>query len=152
VPLMSLARAYQNWTELVVDAALVVVGRAGTELQEIGRYGVPETITTFDVETLVLARDGEVHQPVCVQQTGPIPPNMWVEDTWPLPVGGERYLLFLTPALRTGLHFPVGAYQGVYHVTRDDRVQTVMPEVPSLNELTRGAELDTVLAAIRAVS
>jgi hypothetical protein len=149
---MSLAKAYRTWNEIVVDSAMVVVGVVRTQYQEMGRHGVPETITTFEVETLVLERDGKGRQAVRVQQSGPIPPNMWVEDIWPLAVGGERYLLFLTPALQTGLHFPVGAYQGVYHVTSDDRVETVMPEIPSLRQLTKGARLENVLLAIRAVS
>lgn len=149
---MSLVKGYRRWTELVVDAALIMVGSAGPDRQDIGLFGLPETITTFEVEILVLARDGEPHPTVDVQQTGPIPPNMWVEDTWPLPVTGERYLLFLKPALRTGIYYSVGAYQGVFHVTQDDRVLPVMPDMQRIDDMTMGTRLDTVLVDIRATS
>jgi hypothetical protein len=147
---MSLVKGYQNWSELVMDAPVVVVGVAVSSREETGWRGIPVTITAFAVETLVLACDGQAHQVVHVQQFGPIPPNMWVEDTWPLPVIGDRYLLFLTPALRSGVYFPVGAYQGVFHVTRGDQVQPIMPDIPALNALTEGTTLETVLEAIRA--
>jgi hypothetical protein len=148
---MSLRRTYKTWAELVADSSMVVVGVAGTQTQRHGRLGLPETTTAFEVETPVLERGGEGHSVVCVQQIGPVPQHTWADETWPLPAPGERFLLFLVLAPHKGVYFPVGAYQGVYHVTPDDQLQTVRPEAPWLRELTRGATLGQVRALIRAI-
>jgi hypothetical protein len=147
---MSFAKDFTSLDELKDESVMVLVGRAISHDSALTQPGnMPWTTTEVDVERMLLNRLDFKPERVLVRQAGPNTETIHISAAHPLPELGERYLLFLTPAVVVhDVYYPVGAYQGVYQIRADE---TVHP-IPGLNRAwpvpIRGALLTDIAHAL----
>jgi hypothetical protein len=123
---ISIAKTFKSWGELKGASTLIAFATAGTQQGEIGVQGFPWTTTSVHVEQ-VLRGSAQVGQTVLVRQVGGTAGGRTdVADEFPLLSPGTRYLLFLTPSPLSGQWYPVGAFQGVFTVSADGMVNSLV--------------------------
>lgn len=128
----SLAHNFGSLAELKGGATLVVLGTVVSQQNEVDAYGVPSTLSMFQVQQTLFGAQLEGTSLV-VRQLGGVGADgaKWRDDEFPPLTSGARYVLFLTPALSQGEYYTVGAYQGVFAVDSNG-------DVTSFTKVTTG--------------
>lgn len=150
---MDVAKVFSSWGALKGASTRIVVGTAGTQRYSLVHIGSgpgsdPWTSTEVHVE---MTLQGSAQETVLVRQLGGPTSDGAVEtvDQFPVLQPGQRYLLFLTPSEPfPGEFYPVGAFQGVFPISQNGRVNPFSPAATSIGVPVRDMPLTDVVNAI----
>jgi hypothetical protein len=128
----------------------VVLSTAGSQQSEVNAHHFPWTTTDVTVDHLLIGPPGQAPHSLLVRQLGTsAASNETIVAGFPLFIPGQRYLLFLTPtAIIPNVYYPVGSYQGVFVVSKDDLVSSISPEAAQAGVPVSNAPLTEVVQAI----
>ena len=125
----SLAHVYHSLSEMKKSSTIIVLGTVSAQSVVVGLHGVPDTLSTIQVERVLMNALANP-KTILVRQTGGVAPNgtQWVLQDFPLLQISSRYILFLTTGQNPGEFYPVGAPQGVFVVGSNNQVNSLTRE------------------------
>jgi hypothetical protein len=147
---VSLVRSFDSWHELKAATLYVVLGTAGAQQSVVNTHHFPWTTTDVTVDRTLIGPQGQAPHSLLVRQRGSnASGNVTIVIGVPMLIPGQRYLLFLTPTvIIPDVYYPVGSYQGVFVISKDDLVSSISWEAAQAGVSVNNAPLAQIVQAI----